>query len=76
MDGGRIEKNHGGIKWQPIQGSVGQLIFLHIFPSHPLHSPLDPDRHQQRVDVKAVTLHQFHLEKTNGGWIAQVILDI
>ncbi|MBD1997849.1 archease [Leptolyngbya sp. FACHB-541] len=37
---------------------------------------LDRDRHHQRVDVKAVTLHQFQLEKTDSGWRAQVILDI
>ena len=37
---------------------------------------LDPGRHEQRVDVKAVTLHQFSLEKTDDGWMAQVILDI
>jgi SHS2 domain-containing protein len=37
---------------------------------------LDRDRHHQRVDVKAVTLHQFRLEKTDTGWMAQVILDI
>ena len=37
---------------------------------------LDPRRHEQRVDVKAVTLHRFSLEKTDGGWMAQVILDI
>ena len=37
---------------------------------------LDPGRHEQKVDVKAVTLHQFSLEKTNDGWTAQVILDI
>ena len=37
---------------------------------------LDPERHPQRVDVKAVTLHQFRLEKTNHGWEAFVILDI
>lgn len=37
---------------------------------------LDADRHHQRVDVKAVTLHQFQLEKTDFGWRAQVILDI
>jgi SHS2 domain-containing protein len=37
---------------------------------------LDRDRHHQRVDVKAVTLHQFQLEKTDTGWMAQVILDI
>lgn len=37
---------------------------------------LDPSRHQQRVDVKAVTLHRFQLEKTSEGWTAMVILDI
>lgn len=37
---------------------------------------LDRDRHHQRVDVKAVTLHRFQLEKTDDGWIAMVILDI
>jgi SHS2 domain-containing protein len=37
---------------------------------------LDPQKHQQRVDVKAVTLHRFQLEKTNDGWTAMVILDI
>ena len=37
---------------------------------------LDPDRHRQRVDVKAVTLHRFSLEKTERGWETMVILDI
>ena len=37
---------------------------------------LDPNRHQQRVDVKAVTLHRFQLEKMDDGWTAMVILDI
>ena len=37
---------------------------------------LDPNRHHQRVDVKAVTLHRFQLEKTDTGWTAMVILDI
>lgn len=37
---------------------------------------LDPDRHAQRVDVKAVTLHDFRLEQVNRGWRAHVILDI
>ena len=38
--------------------------------------PLDPARHQQRADVKAVTLHDFRVEKTEGGWKARVLLDI
>ena len=37
---------------------------------------LDPERHHPRVDVKAVTLHHFSLEKTERGWKALVILDI
>lgn len=37
---------------------------------------LDWQRHHQRVDVKAVTLHQFCLEQTTEGWQARVILDI
>ena len=38
--------------------------------------PLDAGRHQQRADVKAVTLHDFRAEKTEGGWKARVLLDI
>ncbi|MFB3925099.1 MAG: archease [Syntrophales bacterium] len=37
---------------------------------------LDPERHSQRVDVKAVTLHRFRLDRTEHGWEATVILDI
>jgi SHS2 domain-containing protein len=37
---------------------------------------LDLNRHHTRVDVKAVTLHRFHLERTDQGWRAFVILDI
>jgi SHS2 domain-containing protein len=37
---------------------------------------LNPEKHDLRVDVKAVTLHQFQVKKTSEGWRAQVILDI
>jgi SHS2 domain-containing protein len=37
---------------------------------------LDRERHEERVDVKAITLHRFQLEKTDDGWTAMVILDI
>lgn len=48
---------------------------------HILHADLageqiDPSRHTQRVDVKAVTLHKFTLEKTQDGWSSTVVLDI
>ena len=38
--------------------------------------PLDAERHHQRADVKAVTLHDFSVEKEDGGWRARVLLDI
>ena len=37
---------------------------------------LDDARHQQRADVKAVTLHGFSVEKHEGAWKAKVLLDI
>jgi SHS2 domain-containing protein len=37
---------------------------------------LDPERHRQRADVKAVTLHRFTVEKVEGGWRSLVILDV
>jgi len=37
---------------------------------------LDNARHQQRADVKAVTLHGFSVEKDDEGWKAKVLLDI
>ncbi|HEY7000897.1 MAG TPA: archease [Candidatus Udaeobacter sp.] len=37
---------------------------------------LDASRHQQRADVKAVTLHGFSVRKHDTGWEARVLLDI
>jgi SHS2 domain-containing protein len=37
---------------------------------------IDPLRHKLDVDVKAVTLYRFRVEKVGEGWEAQVILDI
>jgi SHS2 domain-containing protein len=36
----------------------------------------DETRHQQRADVKAVTLHGFSVEKEGDNWKAKVLLDI
>jgi len=38
--------------------------------------PLDAERHHQRADVKAVTLHDFSVERTESGWKARGLLDI
>lgn len=37
---------------------------------------IDPERHDLVVDVKAVTLHDFSLERSADGWRARVILDV
>jgi len=37
---------------------------------------IDPARHELNADVKAVTMHRFRVEKSNGGWRATVVLDI
>jgi len=37
---------------------------------------IDRDRHPLNVDVKAVTLHRFVVERAPMGWRAAVILDI
>jgi SHS2 domain-containing protein len=38
--------------------------------------PLDPARHEQVVDVKAVTWHRFRVQAVPAGWRAFVVLDI
>ena len=38
--------------------------------------PVDAERHHQRADVKAVTLHDISVERTEGAWKARVLLDI
>jgi SHS2 domain-containing protein len=48
----------------------------YILKAEAAGEPLDAARHHQRADVKAVTLHDFSVEKENGGWKARVLLDI
>ncbi|HLC81915.1 MAG TPA: archease [Candidatus Nanoarchaeia archaeon] len=37
---------------------------------------LSHQKHDPKVDVKAVTMHLFQIKKITGGWQAQVLLDI
>lgn len=60
------------IKRVEIQHREGEYLLEAVA----LGEPLDSNRHRPRVDVKAVTLHRFLLEKTGRGWEASVILDI
>ena len=38
--------------------------------------PLDRDRHQLSREVKAITYHGLKVEQVEGGWLAEVIVDI
>jgi len=60
---------------------VNQMDFLteqgrHRVTARAAGEVINPGRHRMRVDVKAVTLHQFRLQQTSMGWEAMVILDI
>jgi SHS2 domain-containing protein len=48
----------------------------YFLKAEPAGETLDAARHHQRADVKAVTLHDFSVEKEDGGWRARVLLDI
>ncbi len=37
---------------------------------------LNVEKHQPKVDVKAITMHLFEVKKTKEGWKAQVLIDI
>lgn len=37
---------------------------------------LDPARHEIKTGIKAVTYHQLYVKEAEGGWEAQVILDV
>ena len=48
----------------------------HFLKAEAAGEPLDSARHHQRADVKAVTLHDFSVEKQDEDWKARVLLDI
>jgi SHS2 domain-containing protein len=37
---------------------------------------LNVEKHQPKVDVKAITMHMFEVKKVDHGWVAQVLVDI
>lgn len=37
---------------------------------------IDFSRHEPKVDVKAITMHEFKVEKVKEGWKARVLIDI
>jgi SHS2 domain-containing protein len=37
---------------------------------------IDPEKHELLADVKAVSFHNFSIERTAGGWRAAVVVDV
>jgi SHS2 domain-containing protein len=37
---------------------------------------LDVEKHDPKVDVKAITMHEFEVKKTTDGWTARVLIDV
>lgn len=37
---------------------------------------INPEKHQPKVDIKAITLHLFEVKKIAQGWWAKVLVDI
>ncbi|MEE8432672.1 MAG: archease [Candidatus Desulfatibia sp.] len=38
--------------------------------------PFDPDRHEIKIEIKAVTYHQIQVSRGSEGWEAKVIFDV
>lgn len=38
--------------------------------------PIDPQRHELRADVKAVTKHLYQVRQDGNRWVARIVLDI
>lgn len=38
--------------------------------------PVDTDRHELDMEVKAITYHQLKVERDGDGWVAEVIVDL
>jgi SHS2 domain-containing protein len=55
---------------------IGERDDIYLVQATAEGEPLDAERHHQRADVKAVTLHDFFVEQVEEGWKARVLLDI
>ncbi len=38
--------------------------------------PIDPDRHELEVEIKAITYHGLKVQRDADGWLAEVIVDL
>jgi SHS2 domain-containing protein len=68
-DADRLLLRIHGIEIHPQEGGYG-------LRAQAMGETIDATRHDLSVDVKAVTLHRFRVERTARGWEATVVLDI
>ena len=69
-------KDAGRLLLRARETQIGQKREVYFLKAKVAGERLDDTRHQQRADVKAVTLHGFSVEKQDSGWKAKVLLDI
>ena len=72
-------KDAGRLLLRARETQIDQKDEAYVLKSKVAGERLDDTRHQQRADVKAVTLHGFSVKKEDPpevGWKAKVLLDI
>lgn len=69
-------KDADGLLLRPKDLKIDVVENLYRLTGRLVGERLDPSRHEQGVDVKAVTLHRFSLYEKETGWICHVILDV
>ena len=58
------------------QVSIQRMGAVYRLTARMAGETLDPARHEQRADVKAVTLHRLEVRPAGRGWRATVVVDV
>ena len=69
-------KDTEGLLFRTIEIEIIRSESKYFLKGSVIGEELDPNRHEQRADVKAVTFHQFKVEENESGWSCFVILDV
>ena len=55
---------------------ITQKKMVYYLEAFAFGEKINPEKHELKTDVKAITLHEFFLKKIKGGWKCRVLLDI
>ena len=58
------------------QVNIRRYEDVFILKAQTFGETLNPQKHDLTVDVKAVTLHRFHIQRIDNQWHATIILDV